>query len=265
MSDTFVRFGRLATAAWIRAPILRLRDRRRVRLIVLLAVRNQAHFLPAFLRNVSPHADGIVALDDGSTDGSAELLESSPDVLEVVRVPPDRPAWDEVGNHRALVAAGLRHGADWLLSVDADERLERSFRARAEAAIRRGRPLGIGAFAVRMMELWDDPNTFRADGIWGHKTRARLFRARKDHVFDDRELHGHKASTADRHLGEFPLADLNLYHLGMLSAEDRRARRQRYEVADPEARWQPREGYAYLTDERGLELRRIAPGRGYAE
>ncbi len=66
-----------------------------------------------------------MALDDGSTDGSAGFLEARPDVLQVLRVSPDRPQWDEVGNYRALGAAGLRHEAEWLLSLDADERLER--------------------------------------------------------------------------------------------------------------------------------------------
>jgi glycosyltransferase involved in cell wall biosynthesis len=265
MPRRLLRVARMATEAWVRAPIVPLRDRRRVRLIAMLAVRNQVHHLPGFIANVAPNADGIVALDDGSTDGSAELLESHPAVLDVVRVAPERPSWDEVGNHRALVAAGLRHGADWLLCVDADERLEHRFRARAEATITRGRLLGIRAFAVRMLELWDDPHTYRTDGIWGGKTRARLFRASAGHVFDERELHGHKASLGDRHLGVFPVADLHMYHLGTLTREDRLARRRRYEIADPEAKWQPRDGYGYLTDERGLELRRIPPSRDYVE
>src|SRR5688500_17006240 len=88
---------------------------RRVRLLALLAVRNGVRHLPGFLRNVAPQVDGIVALDDGSTDGTIELLAAEPAVLELIRRPPDRPTWDEVGNHRALVAAALRHGAEWML------------------------------------------------------------------------------------------------------------------------------------------------------
>lgn len=235
---------------------------RRPRLLALLAVRDGSRYLPGFVRNVVPHVDGVVALDDGSSDGSAELLAECDSVLELLRVPRDRPAWEEVANHRSLVSAALRQGAEWILCVDADERLERNFRERAERVVRRGRLLGYSAYAVRLRELWDEPSQYRVDGIWGRKAVARLFRAREDHQFDSAPLHSVKAPLQARRRGRFPLADLNVYHLGMLRPEDRVARRRRYELTDPERRWQ-RIGYEYLTDAQGLELRPIAPGRDY--
>jgi hypothetical protein len=183
-------------------------------------------------------------------------------VIELIRGPRDRPAWDEVGNHRVLVAAALRHRAEWILCIDADERLERDFRRRAERVIRRGRLLGYSAFAVRLRELWDDPHQYRVDGIWGRKMVARLFRARPDHEFDPAPLHGVKAPLQSRHRGRFPQADLTIYHLAMVRPEDRAARRRKYEEADPDRRWQ-RIGYEYLTDTRGLALRRVGSRRGF--
>lgn len=237
----------------------------RVRMLALLTVRNHVHHLPGFIANVAPQVDGIVALDDGSSDGSAEFLASRAEVIELLRIPVDRPDWDEMGNHAALVRAALRLGGEWLLSVDADERLEAQFRSRAERVIRRGRLLGLSAYAVHLRELWDAPDQYRVDGTWGLKYHARLWRARADHQFDTRQLHGLKAPLQARVAGQYPLADLNIYHLGMLRHEDRVARRRRYELADPTARWQPGLGYAYLTDERGLRLERIPPKREYRE
>jgi hypothetical protein len=236
--------------------------RRRVRLLALLAVRDGMRHLPGFLRNVAPQVDGIIAFDDGSADGSTELLEGHKSVLELLRGPRERPAWDEVGNHRSLVGAALRHGAEWILSVDADERVEREFRIRAERVIARGSLLGYSAYAVRMRELWDDRDRYRADGVWGRKEVARLFRARPDHEFDAKSLHGSKAPMQGKRRGRYPRADLTMYHLGMLRPEDRAARRARYEREDPDRRWQSI-GYEYLTDERGLRLRRIRAGRAF--
>jgi hypothetical protein len=55
-----------------------------------------------------------------------------------------------------------------------------------------------------------------------------------------------------------------LYHLGMLTEDDRSARRARYERLDPDARWQEI-GYAYLTDQRGLRLRTVPRRRAWVE
>lgn len=232
------------------------------RLLALLACRDEMRHLPGFLRNVGPQVDGIVALDDGSTDGSAELLERAPEVLEVLRNPPARAAWDEMGNFRRLVEAALRHRATWAVSVDADERLERQFRAHAERIIATGDHL---AYAVRLRELWGSRDRYRADGIWGRKAPPRLFAVRPGQAFSDAALHAPKVPIEAVRSASVGRADLEVYHLRMIEPEDRRARRERYERLDPEARWQPREGYAYLTDERGLELRAVDRERGFDE
>lgn len=216
--------------------------------------------LPGLIANLAPHVDGIVALDDGSLDGSGAWLASQPPVLEVLTV--DRGPWDEPRNHRRLVEAGVRHGADWVLAVDADERVEEQFRDRAERVIRRG--IGLRAFAVHLRELWDADDRYRADGIWGRKSVARLFRALPDHRFDERALHAHKAPLQARVFGRFAPADLILYHRAMLTPDDRAARRARYEQLDPRAEHQSI-GYAYLTDETGLELRPLPAGRAWRE
>lgn len=259
--------------AWVRAlvevPSFPLapfgREPRRVRLIATTMVRNERDYLPGMLRNVGAQVDGIVALDDGSTDGTAQLLEASPHVLDVLRNPPDRPAYDEPAGHRRLVAAAIDHGAEWILSIDADERLERDFRARAERVIRRGGRLGLTAYAVRLRELWDFPDRYRADGLWATKRVARLFRAREDHRFDERALHGAKAPLQGKVLGRYPPADLVIYHLRMIRPDQRIARRDRYLALDPSARWQAAIGYHYLTDERGLALRRVPARRDWRE
>lgn len=233
-------------------------------LIALLQLHNDRDYLQDYLDNVGPHVDGILVLDDGSTDGGADLIASHPKVLEVLRLVAREPhKWDELRNRRLLVDAAGRHGAFWLIAVDADERLERDFRRRSDAHIRQAQTEGVSAMAVTIRELWDAPDQYRVDGVWGRKQTARLFRYRDDHDFGAMELHGVWAPVNGKlTTGGFRLADLTIYHQRMIHAADRERRRRRYVALDPDRRWQSI-GYDYLTDPAGLRLERLPEGRDY--
>lgn len=234
------------------------------RLLCVITFRNEGRFLPGFLDNVAPQVDGILALDDGSTDGSADIVERHPAVLELLRIAPRDPhVWDERRNRRLLVDAAGRHGAQWVIGLDADERLERHFRQRADAEMERGDASGAQAYSMVIRELWDAPDQYRTDAVWGRKRTARLFRYRPDHAFNNRELHGQWAPENSRTAeGGWREADLILYHLRMVRADDRERRKQRYMTLDPDRRWQSI-GYEYLTDDHGLELATFPPERDY--
>ncbi len=236
----------------------------RVKILALLAFHNEMRYLPGFFENVPPQVDGVVALDDGSTDGSGDFVGRQRGVLELLRIPPRNPhLWNESLNRRLLGEAAWRYQPDWLLGLDADERVEREFRKRALGEIVRARRRGFLAYSVVLRELWNAPDTYRADGIWDRKRIARLFKARHDHEFDSRPLHAHWAPPNSRHHGTFPEADLVIYHLHMIHEGDRRARHLRYKALDPDGPWQPT-GYDYMLQEDGLLLKKIPRGREYS-
>ncbi|HEX2251817.1 MAG TPA: hypothetical protein VHQ65_00955 [Thermoanaerobaculia bacterium] len=251
-------------ARWWSLRRLGPRRPRRRRILAMLAFRDEMRYLPDWFENVVPHVDGVVALDDGSTDGSGEYVAAHPAVLEVVRRPPREPhVWEDAANHRLLVETGWRHRPDWLLGVDADERLEHDFRRRAEAEIDRAEHEGLTAYNLQVREVWDRPDRVRVDGLWGRKVSPRLFLARRDHQFHEQRLHCYWAPLDSRLPdGRFPDADLFLYHLKMLHPADREARRDRYRALDPDRELQAI-GYDYLTDETGLELAPLPTARGY--
>jgi len=233
------------------------------RVYALCAFRNEARYLPGLLENLSGAVDGLLALDDGSTDGSGDIVAAHPLTTRLLRLPPRTGgAWDERGNQRALIKAAWETDADWLIAIDADERLEIGFRDRARAAIARARAAGHRAYWVRIRELWNQPGTYRVDGIWGGKGHLRFFTCARDHEFDTREMHRHWGPLNGQVDGRFLPADIVIYHLRMIREEDRRARRDRYVYLDPDRLWQS-VGYEYLTDEEGLLLERLPEGRGY--
>ena len=245
------------------AQIQQARAASKPRLLALLTFHNEMRYLPDYFLNIAPHVDGIIALDDGSGDGSGEFVESQAAVRELIRLPRRQPhIWDEPRNRRLLVEAALRHGADWLVVVDADERVELDFRKRADAEMAQAEADGTLVLTAVMRELWDHADHFRSDGIWGGKRPARLFKARQDHQFDDRSLHGHWAPLNSLTGTTCREADLIIYHLRMLTESERRERQAKYQRLDPERQFQAI-GYDYLTDTSELRLQRLASRREY--
>src|SRR5262249_12216814 len=77
------------------------------RLVALVPARNAAADLPGWLASAAAVADVAIALDDGSTDDTAAVLEASPFVHRVLRNPrrPGYEGWDDRANRAALLAA----------------------------------------------------------------------------------------------------------------------------------------------------------------
>ena len=234
------------------------------RVAALLPVFNDARYLPGWFEAVGQHVGACVVLDDGSTDGSVELLESNPLVTRLLRVDPaTKTGWDEPANRERLVRAGQELDVDWFVAFDADERpaaeLWRAWPELVAAADRAG-AVGIDQ---PLREIWDSADTYRSDGVWGQKRKIAAFRnLGEEHTFDPAQWHGEWFPAQYIGSDAFLRTDIELYHLKMLRAEDRLARMRRYQEVDPGRAFQPI-GYEYLTDERGLALTPVDPERGY--
>src|SRR5262245_30351844 len=95
-------------------------------LVCLLPARNCADDLPGYFESVARFADAVVALDDGSTDCTRDLLESNPFVRLLLDNPrrPDYRAWNDSDNRNRLLAAAATLEPTWIMSLDADERID---------------------------------------------------------------------------------------------------------------------------------------------
>jgi len=102
----------------------------RVRISACVIAKDEADRILPCLESLS-FCDEIVVLDSGSCDGTQELCRKSG--ARVVET--DWPGW-VAQKHRAVEAAEN----DWILSLDADERVDADLRARIEAL--RGEALG---------------------------------------------------------------------------------------------------------------------------
>ncbi|NTX50279.1 glycosyltransferase family 2 protein [Myxococcus sp. CA039A] len=236
-------------------------------LVAVLQLRNEAYYLRGCLDHLRDHVDAFVALDDGSTDETRAILAAEPKMADVLTNPPrpDEVGWDEPGNRSRLLRRAKELGARWVLCGDADERFEQGFLARLPEYLLKAEKQNRPLVAMRYRELWDGVAQYRADGLWGRKTRCCAFPLPDTMTFGGRrhtKFHGvwyPEQLVGARHL----MLDHGLYHLRMVKPEDRIARRDRYVRLDPESRFQ-RVGYDYLTETRGVKLKPIPPGREYA-
>lgn len=109
----------------------------------MTVVRNESAIIRDTLDHMASFCDGVVVLDDASTDGTADLCRRHEVVVEVLR----RETWDRdrvmaQGRHRGMVLnAARKYGGpdDWFVYMDADERIEFDWKVLAripEGAVR---------------------------------------------------------------------------------------------------------------------------------
>ena len=134
----------------------------RARLSVALITRDEAHSVRACLESVS-WADEIVVLDSGSTDATVELCRSLGARVEIT----DWPGFGPQKN-RAIE----RCSGDWILSIDADERVTPQLRTELEHAIASPGP----NLAFSMPRLSSYCGRQMRHGGWWPDRVTRLFR-----------------------------------------------------------------------------------------
>jgi glycosyltransferase involved in cell wall biosynthesis len=141
----------------------------RVKISACIIAKDEADRIGPCLESVS-FCDEVLVLDSGSRDGTPDLCRrAGARVIET-----DWPGWVAQKN-RAVDAA--TH--DWILSLDADERVDPELRAALEAIRARGDPGPGGAAAFEMTRKTFVHGRWILHGGWYPEWRVRLFDRRR--------------------------------------------------------------------------------------
>jgi hypothetical protein len=137
-----------------------------MRFVITLMVRDEADIIAAFVEHhVAQGADLIIATDNGSVDGTAEILQQYADlgVLELHYDPVFRKQ-----QHAVVTAMARRaftdHHADWVINADADEFWVPCDRRMTLRTALESIPTSIAAFTVPVTNLVGPP-AMRGSGV----------------------------------------------------------------------------------------------------
>lgn len=132
---------------------------RSYRLIATVRVKNEAWILEQWLARTAQFVDGIVALDDGSTDASVHILKAHPKVLQVI----EKPAgsyWKEQADRNRLLEATRHYNPEWMFLIDPDEIMDARLPDHIDEILR---DPTAGKFAFKEITLWRSTDYYRID------------------------------------------------------------------------------------------------------
>lgn len=162
-----------------------------------MIVRDEAARLPGCLQSVADAVDEIVVVDTGSTDGTEDVARA-----HGARV----WHWDWRDHFAAARNEALHHAlGEWVLVLDADERLA----AGQGAAVRAATRDGVDGVDCRLVSALPPDQPSAVIAAW----YCRLFRRRAGVRFEGR-VHEQIAPSIRAHGGTIVRSDIVIEHLG---------------------------------------------------
>lgn len=174
--------------------------------VALLPVKNEAWIIKTYLSSIKPFADSVIALDDGSEDGTIDMLMSEPFVTlyKTSDVLPAESMTDMSARRSFLLSKAREFGATHQIWLDADEAIPALFADQFKEALSLLKP----GQKLRMpwVTLWKKSESMRTDSVWRD--------LRKDFAFCDDGT----AAFSSQHLSESRTPETILEEAGKTEA-----------------------------------------------
>lgn len=170
-------------------------------IILLTQAYNEENNVTEFLNNVDNFVDGIICLDDGSTDNTWELLNSSKLLLKVKKIRNIQNKFDDLENRNLLlkildeIFIQNNININWIFWLDFDERIETDLDyvlgSRREILSKKFR---YNILNIPFFHMWNEseynteyPVSF--DGVQYHTRFVRYLKNKSLQIISDKKLH----------------------------------------------------------------------------
>lgn len=146
-----------------------------IRVMALLPFRNEAHVLPSYLSTVVPLVEKIIAIDDGSTDSSGEIMKRAG--ADVYSWDKERMkfGWAELSIRQKLLELGREAGGTHFFVLDADETFTRPFIKVSNKVLQQLEP--GQKILMQWLAIWKSVDHYRDDNsVWSNNYKDFIFR-----------------------------------------------------------------------------------------
>ncbi len=137
--------------------------------LLLCQAYNETEFMPGFLEDMAKYFDGIILLDDESTDDTWELAQHDKILLKAKK---KRDGFNDLKNRNILLNLASFFKAEWFCFMDIDERFDERF---VDFETFEDDP-EVDVVAFRAVYLWNDENTYNEGTPYSKKGILKIFR-----------------------------------------------------------------------------------------
>lgn len=203
-------------------------NKERIPLLLLVQCYNESKWINDFLNDTAKYFDGVILLDDGSTDNTFEIAHNDKLFLKVKK---QRVCFNDLENRNILLDLSSFFKYEIAAFIDVDERLDIRFCGLREYL----GDIVTDAYLFPFIHLWDNENTYNGEypGSYnGICLRYKMFRnIGHSKIYSHRgKLHFNQAPT----MKHTRIAIVLLKHYGIISHELRTRKYKFYEEADTE-------------------------------